>query len=115
MSRHPDPEHSQSRSHLSRIAACVSFVTTYAVPCAVTLQEVKDATATDETLQNVAKVITTRRWHEVGNDVVQHRQKQYFLTLTVSSLDKGSPTVVHHSLMKASKCVPITLVSLIAR
>jgi len=71
MSRHPDPERLQSHSHLSRIAAYVNFVTTYAVPCAVTLQEVKDATATDETLQNVAKVITTQRWHEVGKDVVR--------------------------------------------
>ena len=48
----------------------------YAAPSAVTLQEVKDATAAAETVQNLVKVITTQRWHEVGKDVTQYHQNQ---------------------------------------
>ena len=40
MSRHPDPKLSQKPSHLSRVDAYINFVTTNAVPPAVTLQEV---------------------------------------------------------------------------
>ena len=49
---HPDPKQSQNPSHLSRVDAYINFVTTIAVPPAVTLQEVKHATAADETLQS---------------------------------------------------------------
>ena len=49
MSRHPDPKQSQASHHLSRVDAYVNFVTNNAVPPAVTLQEVKNATAADET------------------------------------------------------------------
>ena len=52
----------------------LQFVITNDMPSAVTLQEIKDATATDETLQNLARVITTQKWHEVGKDV-GHYQK----------------------------------------
>ena len=61
MSRHPDPKQSQTPRHLSRVDAYVNFVITNAMPSAVTLQEIKDATATDETLQNQARVITTQK------------------------------------------------------
>ncbi|KAL9985897.1 hypothetical protein ACROYT_G008350 [Oculina patagonica] len=64
MSRHPDPKQSQSSNHLSRVDAYIHFVTNNAVPHAVTLQEVKDATAADETLQSLARVIATQKWHE---------------------------------------------------
>ena len=59
MTRHP--EQSQNFSHLSRVDAYTNFVTTYVVPPAVTLQKVKDATTADETLQNLARVITNQR------------------------------------------------------
>ena len=52
MSRHPDPKQSKTPSRLSRVDAYVNFVTTNAMPPAVALQEVKDATAADETLQS---------------------------------------------------------------
>ena len=74
MSRHPDPKQSQAPCHLSRIDAYVNFVTTNVLPSAVTLQEIKDATATDETLQNLARLITTQKWHEVGKDVGQYQE-----------------------------------------
>ena len=61
MSCHPDPKQSQTPRHLSRVDAYVNFVITNAMPSAVTLQEIKDATATDETLQNLARVITTQK------------------------------------------------------
>ena len=71
MSRHPDSKQSQTTSHLSRIDAYVNFVTTNAVLSAVTFQDrVKDTTAADETLQNLARVITSQKWYEVGKDVV---------------------------------------------
>ena len=47
MSRHPDPKQSQASRHLSRVNVYVNFVTNNAVPPAVTLQEVIDATAAD--------------------------------------------------------------------
>ena len=64
MSHHPDPKQSQASDHLSRVDAYVNFVTNNAVPPAVTLQEVKDATSADETLQCLARVIATQKWHE---------------------------------------------------
>ena len=74
MSRHPDPKQSQASHHLSRVDAYVNFATNNAVPLAVTLQEVKDATAADETLQRLARVIATQKWHEAGKDVTQCQQ-----------------------------------------
>ncbi len=61
MSRHPDPKQSQASNHLSRVDAYINFVTNNAVPHAVTLQELKDATAADETVQKLAKVIATQK------------------------------------------------------
>ena len=82
MSRHTDPKQSQNPSHLSRVDAYINFVTTNAVPPAVTLQEVKDARAADETLQSLARVITNRRWREVGKDVSQYQQIKQELSIS---------------------------------
>ena len=82
MTRHTDPKQSQNFSHLSRVDAYINFVTTYVVPPAVTLQEVKGATAADETLQNLAWVITNQRWHEVGKDVSQYQQIKQELSIS---------------------------------
>ena len=73
MSRHSDPKQSQASHHLSRVDAYVNFVTNNAVPPAITLQEVKDATAADEALQCLARVIATQKWHEAGKDVSQYQ------------------------------------------
>ena len=92
MSRHPDPKQSQNPSHLSRVDAYINFVTTNAVPPAVTLQEVKDATAADETLQSLARVITgnlsTRRFWG-GGDVYKR-----------ASLGKRAPSFPAKSKLK---------------
>ena len=63
------------------------------MPSAVTLQEIKDATATDETLQNLARVITTQKWHEVGKDVGQYQQIKQELSVSndVTASDYVSP------------------------
>ena len=94
MSRHPDPKQSQTPCHLSRIDAYVNFVTTNAVPSAVTLQEIKDATATDETLQNLARVITTQKWHEVGKDVGQYQQIKQELSVSNGIILRGTRIIV---------------------
>ena len=60
MSHHPDPKQLQASHHLSRVDAYVNFVTNIAVSPAVTLQEVKDATAAVETLECLARVIATQ-------------------------------------------------------
>ena len=57
MSRHPDPKQSQASHHLSRVDVYVNLVTSNAVPPAVTLHEVNDKTAADETLQRLVRVI----------------------------------------------------------
>ena len=59
-SRHPDPKQSQASHHLSKVDAYVNFLTNNAVSPAVTLQEVKDATAADATSQRLARVIATQ-------------------------------------------------------
>ena len=82
MSRHPDHKQSQASHHLSRVDAYVNFVTNNAVPPAITLQEVKDATAADETLQRLAQVIATQKWHETGKDVTQYQQIKQELSVS---------------------------------
>ena len=57
-------------------------MTTNVVPAVVTLQEVKNATAADETLQNLAKVIETQMWHEVGKDGHQYQQIKQELSVS---------------------------------
>jgi len=94
MNRHPDPKQSQNPSHLSRVDAYLNFVTTDAVPPAVTLQEVKDATAADETLQSLARVITNQRWHEVGKDVGQYQQIRQELSISYGVILRGTRIVV---------------------
>ncbi|XP_015749500.1 PREDICTED: uncharacterized protein K02A2.6-like [Acropora digitifera] len=94
MTRHTDPKQSQNFSHLSRVDAYINFVTTYVVPPAVTLQEVKDATAADETLQNLARVITNQRWHEVGKDVSQYQQIKLELSISNGVILRGTRIVV---------------------
>lgn len=94
MSRHPDPKRSQTPRHLSRVDAYVNFVITNAMPSAVTLQEIKDATATDETLQNLARVITTQKWHEVGKDVGQYQQIKQELSVSNGVILRGTRIIV---------------------
>ncbi|XP_015759061.1 PREDICTED: uncharacterized protein LOC107338341 [Acropora digitifera] len=98
MTRHTDPKQSQNFSHLSRVDAYINFVTTYVVPPAVTLQEVKDATAADETLQNLARVITNQRWHEVGKDVSQYQQIKQELPISNGVIPRGTHIVVPEKL-----------------
>ena len=98
MSRHPDPKLSQKPSHLSRVDACINFVTTNAVPSAITLQEVKDATAADEAFQSLARVITNQRWHEVGKDVSQYQQIKQELSISNGVILGGTRIIVPEKL-----------------
>ena len=99
-SRHPDPKQSQNPSHLSRVNAYINFVTTNAVPPAVTLQEVKDVTAADETLQSLAKVIANQRWHEVGKDVSQYQQIKQELSISNGVILRGTRIIVPGKLQR---------------
>ena len=94
MSRHSDPKQSQNPSHLSRLDAYINFVTTNAVPPSVTLQEVKDSIAADETLQSLARVITNQRWHEVGKDVSQYQQIKQELSISNGVILRGTRIIV---------------------
>ena len=98
MSRHPDPKQSQASNHLSRVDAYINFVTNNAVPHAVTLQEVKDATAADETLQSLAKVIATQKWHEAGRDVSQYQQIKQELSVSNGVILRGTRIIVPEKL-----------------
>ena len=68
------------------------------MPPAVTLQEVKDATAADETLQNLARVITNQRRHEVGKDVSQYQQIKQELSISNGVILRGIRIVVPEKL-----------------
>ena len=98
MSRHPDPKHSTSPNHLSRVDSYVNFVTANAVPNAVTLQEIQDATAKDHTLQNLAKVIATQRWYEAGRDVCEYQQVKQELTVANGVILRGTRIIVPETL-----------------
>ena len=98
MSRHPDPKQSQASHHLSRVDAYVNFVTNNAVPPAVTLQEVKDATAADETLESLARVIATQTWHEAGKDVSQYHQIKKELSVSNGLILRGTRIIVPEKL-----------------
>ena len=100
MSPHPDPKQSQNPSHSSRVDAYINLLTTNAVPPAATLQEVKDATAADETLQSLARVITNQRWHEVGNDVNQYQQIKQELSISNCVILRGTRIIVPEKLQR---------------
>jgi hypothetical protein len=62
MSRHPLP--SSPISHEERCAEeYVNFVSMHAVPKALTLEEIKEATKADTTLQAVIQAVQTKQWH----------------------------------------------------
>ena len=98
MSRHPDLKQSQASHHVSRVDAYVNFVTSNAVPPAVTLQEVNDATAADETLQRLARVIATQKWHEAGKDVSQYQQIKQELSVSNGVILRGIRIIVPEKL-----------------
>ena len=64
------------------------------MPSAVTLKEIKDATATDQTLQNLARVITTQKGHEVGKDVSQYQQIKQELSVSNGVILRGTRIIV---------------------
>ena len=68
------------------------------MPPAVTLQDVKDATAADETLQSVARVRTNQRWHEVGKDPSQYQQIKQELSISNGVILRGTCIVVPEKL-----------------
>ena len=63
LSRHPSPE----VSHMDERSAerYVNFITTHSTPKAMSLEEIKEATKSDATLQKLAKIIQTNKWAEV--------------------------------------------------
>ena len=98
MSRHPHPKQSEASHHLSRVDGYVNFVTNNAVPPAVTLQGVKDATAADETLHHLARVIATQKWHEAGKDVSQYQQIKQELSVSNGVILRGTHIIVPEKL-----------------
>ena len=68
------------------------------MPPSVTLQEVKDATAADEALQSLAKVITAQRWHKVGKDVSQYQHIKQELSVPNGVILRGTRIIVPEKL-----------------
>lgn len=67
-------------------------------PHAVMLQEVKDATAADETLQSLARVIATQKWHKAGRDVSQYQQIRQELSVSNGVILRGTRIIVPEKL-----------------
>ena len=66
LSRHPCPE--TDNKHETSAENYVNFITTHAVPKAMTLKEIQDATKNDETLQHLAEIIRKQTWNSI-NDI----------------------------------------------
>ena len=63
LSRHPSPEVSHKDEQSAE--RYVNFITTHSTPKAMSLEEIKEATKSDATLQKLAKIIQTNKWAEV--------------------------------------------------
>ena len=66
LSRHPCPE--TDNKHETSAENYVNFITTHAVPKAMTVKEIQDATKNDETLQHLAEIIRKQTWNSI-NDI----------------------------------------------
>ena len=60
LSRHPCPK--IETKHEMSAEQYVNFLTTHAVPKAMTIQEIENATKTDKTLQRLIEIIHTQAW-----------------------------------------------------
>ena len=58
----------------------------------------KDVTAADETLQRLARVIATQKWHEAGKNVSQYQQIKQELTVSNGVILRGTRIVVPEKL-----------------
>ena len=59
----------------------------------------KDATAADETLQRLARVIATQKWHEAGKDVSQYQQIKQELLVSNGVILRGTRIIVPEKLL----------------
>ena len=95
LSCHPITVEEDAHSKLAEDYVC--FLTSHAVPKAMTLIEIEQATATDATLQCLADLIRTRKWSQLDNPESQYKDanrtelnlfKKVHDQLTVSSDSK---------------------------
>ena len=66
LSRHPCPE--TDNKHETSAENYVNFITTHAVPKAMTVKEIQDATKNDEALQHLPEIIRKQAWDSI-NDI----------------------------------------------
>ena len=66
LSRHPCPE--TDNKHETSAENYVNLITTHAVPKAMTVKEIQDATKNDETLQHLVEIIRKQTWNSI-NDI----------------------------------------------
>jgi len=59
---------------------------------------VKDATAADEALQRLARMIATQKWHEAGKDVTQYQQIKQELSVSNGVILRGTRIIVPEKL-----------------
>lgn len=100
MSRHPDPNHSNPSHHTSRIDAYVKFVTTNAVPSAMTLQEIQDATSVDVTLKKLSEVIMNQKWYNIDEDIAKFKSVKNELSISKGVLLRGNRLIVPQKLQE---------------
>ena len=78
MSRHPATKDVRSCREEKIAEEYVEFISQTSVPNAITLEEVRAATAKDKVLQTVIELCSTGRWHEVNKyDVDQPALRQF--------------------------------------
>ena len=78
MSRHPATKDVRSSRGEKIAEEYVEFISQTSVPNAITLEEVRAATAKDKILQAVIELCNTGRWHEVNKyDVDQAALRQF--------------------------------------
>ena len=64
LSRHPTSESSNANPHQKMAEDKVNFIAGTSSPVAITLDEVKDETKRDTTLQQVMSTVRTDRWYD---------------------------------------------------
>ena len=65
LSRHPSPETTEKLTQ--EVEEYAQFISTHAVPKAMSLQEIQQSTKADPTLQKLAELIHTDNWESLSN------------------------------------------------
>nr|XP_002730526.1 PREDICTED: uncharacterized protein K02A2.6-like [Saccoglossus kowalevskii] len=104
MSRHPD-QVNHCKDHVSRIDTYINFIIENAIPPAMTMAEIKQATSEDEILQKIMEVINTQKWYDLHHDVVQYKAVKDELSTANGVVLRGNRIVVPKKLQQKAICL----------